>query len=103
MVIIFEYSNIFLQIFHIQEYRLYTVTSAASYQELPTIREFTNVDGSTLLLDGTVFLNYTHVDDVLTGANSKEDAFECQAHIIKLCSFAHFELRKWARNNTQIL
>lgn len=43
------------------------------------------------------------MDDILTGANSEEDTLEYQSQLIKLCSQAQFELRKWASNSSQIL
>lgn len=90
----------------IDEYRLCTVTyglSAAPYQALRTIRELAIIDGPSLPLAANVLLNDTFVDDVLTGANSVPDALDCQAQLIKLCSFAQFELRKWASNCQEIL
>ncbi|XP_050437636.1 uncharacterized protein LOC126843885 [Adelges cooleyi] len=90
----------------IEEYRLCTVTygtSAAPYQALRTIRELANVDGKQYPLAAAVLLNDTFVDDILTGANSTEDALECQSQLIKLCALAKFELRKWISNNDQVL
>lgn len=51
----------------------------------------------------SVLLRDTFVDDILSGSNSEDDAFECQTQLITLCSQAHFELRKWASNNIRIL
>jgi len=48
-------------------------------------------------------LNDTFVDDVLTGTNSVQEALECQQELIRLCSRAQFELRKWASNSSEIL
>lgn len=75
----------------IDEYRLCTVTygtSAASYQALCTVRELATVDGATWPLAASVLLNDTFVDDVLTGANTIEDALECQSQLINLCAMA---------------
>lgn len=90
----------------IDEYRLCTVTygtSAAPFQALRTIRHLATLDGAKWPLAAAVLLNDTFVDDILTGANSEEDALTCQAQLISLCSLAQFELRKWASNNLKIL
>lgn len=90
----------------IVEYRLCTVTygtSAAPFQALRTIQELANTDGDSYPLAAAVLKNDTFVDDILTGANSEEDAVKCQQELIKLCSAAQFELRKWASNSTKIL
>lgn len=90
----------------IDEYRLCTVTygmSAAPYQALRTIRELATVDGPSWPIAASVLLNDTFVDDVLTGANSLNDALECQYQLIQLCSLAKFELRKWASNCSEVL
>ncbi|XP_008183417.1 uncharacterized protein LOC103309546 [Acyrthosiphon pisum] len=73
------------------------------YQALRTVRELAIVDGATWPLAASVLLNDTFVDDVLTGANTIEDALECQSQLINLCAMAQFKLRKWASNNSQIL
>lgn len=90
----------------IDEYRLCTVTygtSAAPFQALHTIRQLATVNGASWPLAANVLLNYTFVDDILTGANSEADALACQDELIKLCSQAQFELHKWASNSPKIL
>ncbi|XP_025194768.1 uncharacterized protein LOC112594280 [Melanaphis sacchari] len=91
--------------FKIDEYRLCTVTygtSAAPYQALRTIRELAMVNAQSTRA-AAILLNDTFVDDVLTGANSVQEALECQQELIQLCSRAKFELRKWASNCSEIL
>jgi len=78
-------------------------TSAAPFQALRTVRELANVDGASWPIAASVLLNDTFVDDILTGANTTEAAFECQSQLINLCAMARFHLRKWASNNTQLL
>ncbi|XP_025419482.1 uncharacterized protein LOC112689831 [Sipha flava] len=90
----------------IEDYRLGTVTygtSAASFQALRTIRHLATVDGDSWPLAANILLNDTFVDDILTGANSEAEALKCQDQLIKLCSLAQFQLRKWASNSPQIL
>ncbi|XP_060855028.1 uncharacterized protein LOC132932675 [Metopolophium dirhodum] len=90
----------------IDEYRLCTVTygtSAAFFQALRTIRHLATLDGAKWPVAADVLLNDTFVDDILTGANSEEDALNCQDQLINLCALAQFELRKWASNNVQLL
>ncbi|XP_050532284.1 uncharacterized protein LOC126900516 [Daktulosphaira vitifoliae] len=90
----------------ISEYRLCTVTygtSAAPFQALRTIHELANVDGKLYPQAAEILLNDTFVDDIITGANSEKESLDYQAQLIKLCSLAHFELRKWASNSSQIL
>lgn len=89
-----------------EEYRLCTVTygtSAAPFQALRTIRELAKIDGARSTRAAAVLLNDTFVDDVLTGANSVQEALECQKELIQLCSRAQFELRKWASNCSELL
>ncbi|XP_025407206.1 uncharacterized protein LOC112681160, partial [Sipha flava] len=78
-------------------------TSAAPYQALRTVRELATVDGPKFPLAAKILLNDTFVDDIITGANTEETAFECQSQLINLCGLAKFELRKWASNNTNII
>ncbi|XP_050528192.1 uncharacterized protein LOC126898294 [Daktulosphaira vitifoliae] len=90
----------------ISEYRLCTVTygtSAAPFQALRTIRELANVDGQLYPQAAEILLNDTFVDDIITGANSEKNALDYQTQLIKLCSLAQFELRKWASNSSQVL
>ncbi|XP_060875913.1 uncharacterized protein LOC132949153 [Metopolophium dirhodum] len=70
---------------------------------LRTVRELATVDGATWPLASSVLLNDTFVDEVLTGANTIEEAPQCQSQLISLCAIEQFQLRKWASNNSQIL
>ena len=90
----------------LEEYQLLTVTygtSCAPYLAIRTLHQLANDDGHNFPLAKSVLLNDFYVDDVMTGADSIEEAIELQDQLRKLLIGGGFPLRKWASNTEQVL
>ncbi|CAH2226607.1 jg25712, partial [Pararge aegeria aegeria] len=86
----------------IQEYRLCTVTfgvASAPFLALRTLRQLALDEASSFPLVSQVLLDDVFVDDIVTGADTLEDALKLQRELIALCKAGTFELRKWISNN----
>lgn len=85
----------------VEEYRLNTVTygtACAPHQALRTLQFLAATKGTVFPLAAKILMRDTFMDDILTGANSEEDALSCQHQLISLCAEGQFQLRKWASN-----
>lgn len=81
-------------------YELNTVTygtSAGLYLATRSIKQLAIADGNQYPLAKEAALEDFYMDDVLTGADTKEEAIELQKQL------QEFELRKWRANDKSIL
>lgn len=90
----------------IVDYRLLTVTfgtSSAPYLAIKTIHQLA-VDGeSEYPLAATVLKNDFYVDDMLSGADTINEAINLQNQVKSLLISAGFEMKKWSSNCSTVL
>ena len=88
------------------EYRLNTVTydlSCAPFLAIRTLRQLAD-DENARFPRGSVGLRHDcYVDDIVTGAHTREEAIAKQSELRQLCMAGGFPLRKWAANHPEIL
>ncbi|XP_018393393.1 PREDICTED: uncharacterized protein LOC108772368 [Cyphomyrmex costatus] len=85
----------------VQEYQLNTVTygqSCASYLAIKCLRQLASENLERYPLAAHSLLNDTYVDDIITGANTIEDARILQTQLISLLSERCFKAHKWCSN-----
>lgn len=85
----------------IRDYRLLTVTygvSSAPYQALRSIAKLAEEADSSLPLGATVLRRDIYVDDIVTGAQSIDEACVIRDELVRILSSAGLHLRKWTSN-----
>ncbi|XP_063635207.1 uncharacterized protein LOC134805958 [Cydia splendana] len=90
----------------VRDYRLKTVTygvSAAPFQALRTMAQLASDSAASYPGGSTVLARDIYVDDVVTGADSVEQARSLQAELTKILSSRGFHLRKWTSNSSEFL
>ncbi|XP_063623858.1 uncharacterized protein LOC134795856 [Cydia splendana] len=90
----------------VRDYRLKTVTygvSAAPFQALRTMAQLASDSAASYPGGSTVLARDIYVDDVVTGADSVEQARSLQAELTKILSSGGFHLRKWTSNSSEFL
>ncbi|XP_018377833.1 PREDICTED: uncharacterized protein LOC108770661 [Trachymyrmex cornetzi] len=90
----------------VQEYHLNTVTygqSCASYLAIRCLRQLASVELEHHPLAARSLLNDTYVDDIITGADTIEDACILQGQLISLLAKGCFEAHKWCSNAVEAL
>ncbi|XP_018376045.1 PREDICTED: uncharacterized protein LOC108769524 [Trachymyrmex cornetzi] len=90
----------------VQEYHLNTVTygqSCASYLAIRCLRQLASVELEHHPLAARSLLNDTYVDDIITGADTIEDACILQGQLISLLAKGCFEAHKWCSNAIEAL
>ncbi|XP_062537903.1 uncharacterized protein LOC134206231 [Armigeres subalbatus] len=87
-------------------YRLTTVTyglASAPFQAVRTVKQLC-IDEATRFPDAAkVVAKDSYIDDVLTGADTLEQAIQLKDEIIGLFDSGKFELHKWCSNSKQFL
>ncbi|XP_063543152.1 uncharacterized protein LOC134751606 [Cydia strobilella] len=85
----------------VKDYRLRTVTygvKSAPYQALRTIAQLAK-ETETVYPEGSrVLCRDIYVDDIVTGADSIEQALQIRSDLSKILSSGGFHLRKWTSN-----
>jgi hypothetical protein len=87
-------------------YELKTVTyglSCAPFQAIRTLHQLAKDEGPTYPRASQVLLKDIYVDDVLTGAYSKDDAVALRVELVNLLNAGKFSLSKWASNDPDII
>lgn len=87
-------------------YTLNTVTygtSSAPFLAARVLRQLAMEDGSKYPLAKVALERDFYMDDVLTGAKSKEEAIQLQTQLMDLLKQGGFPLRKWRSNDEEIL
>ncbi|XP_061729203.1 uncharacterized protein LOC133534131 [Cydia pomonella] len=90
----------------VRDYRLKTVTygvSAAPFQALRTMAQLASDSAAAYPSGSTVLARDIYVDDVVTGADSVEQARLLQVNLTKILSSGGFHLRKWTSNISEFL
>ncbi|XP_061707816.1 uncharacterized protein LOC133518203 [Cydia pomonella] len=90
----------------VRDYRLKTVTygvSAAPFQALRTMAQLASDSAAAYPSGSTVLARDIYVDDVVTGADSVEQARLLQVDLTKILSSGGFHLRKWTSNSSEFL
>ncbi|XP_058455597.1 uncharacterized protein LOC131432958 [Malaya genurostris] len=88
----------------IEHYRLLTVTygtSCAAYLAMESLRQAAKDSQNESPIASERIRKNFYVDDLLSGANTLEEAIRLQNEIIKITSAAGFNLRKWSSNISQ--
>lgn len=90
----------------IQNYKLNTVTygtASAPFLAIRTLKQLAQDEKEQFPRAAAVTQTDFYVDDVMTGADSVEDALKLQKDLIKMLHAGGFELKKWASNSEKIL
>ncbi|XP_011859305.1 PREDICTED: uncharacterized protein LOC105556805 [Vollenhovia emeryi] len=90
----------------LQEYQLNTITyglACAPYLAIRTLQQLAADEERRYPLGAAVLRSSCYVDDILTGADSIEEAREIQEELIFLCAAGGFPLSKWAANSEALL
>ncbi|XP_011262598.2 uncharacterized protein LOC105255167 [Camponotus floridanus] len=90
----------------VQEYQLNTVTyglACAPYLAVRTLRQLAADEEKQFPKGAAVLRRDCYVDDILTGPDTLEEAFELQTELIHTCLAGGFPLRKWAANSSDLL
>lgn len=87
------------------EYELNTVTygiNTSAYQAIRTIRQLLTDEGDDFPAAASILVESIYVDDIVTGANSLEEAVELKNQLVAMFARGGFELSKWASNAPQL-
>ncbi|XP_062557578.1 uncharacterized protein LOC134222449 [Armigeres subalbatus] len=87
-------------------YELKTVTygtKPAPYLATRTLKQLAVDEETVYPLGSRAISEDTYMDDVITGANTVEEACELQKQLIEMTEKGGFRLRKWASNNPKVL
>ncbi|XP_048003104.1 uncharacterized protein LOC125239532 [Leguminivora glycinivorella] len=88
----------------IRDYRLLTVTygvSSAPYQALRTIAQLAKESGEEYPSGSAVLDRDIYVDDVVSGAQSVEEARKLRSELSTILASGGFHLRKWTSNHQE--
>lgn len=78
-------------------------TSAAPYLATRCLTKLAEDEKDRFPFASIALLKETYVDDIMTGANSLPEAISLLEDLQKLLGTAHFELRKYCSNDSQLL
>ena len=90
----------------VKTYRLNTVTfgtASAPYTAIRVMHQLACDETKNYPLASEVITTQMYVDDILSGSHSIESAYKIQHELINCLKSAHFELRKWSSNCSQLL
>ncbi|XP_076686078.1 uncharacterized protein LOC143378149, partial [Andrena cerasifolii] len=90
----------------ISDYELNTVTyglACAPYLAIRTLRQLAQDERSRFPRAAAILERDVYMDDVLTGADGKEEARKIQEELCLLCRAGGFNLRKWVSNSPTLL
>ncbi|XP_046401619.1 uncharacterized protein LOC124167678 [Ischnura elegans] len=89
----------------IKDYRLTTVTygtASAPVLALRVLRQLAQDEQATFPIGAKVIENHMYIDEILSGANTLEEALEVKEQLVDILKSAGFHLSKWASNSTEI-
>jgi hypothetical protein len=86
----------------IQEYSLTYGTASAPYLAVRVLQQLSNDEQDSLPLAAEVAKADFHVDDLMSGADTEEDAIRIQDELLELMRWGCLELRKWSSNSKQL-
>ncbi|XP_017793555.1 PREDICTED: uncharacterized protein LOC108575302 [Habropoda laboriosa] len=90
----------------IQTYELNTVTfglSAAPYLAIRCLKQLALDEGHRYPHAANILQRDFYVDDALTGATTKQEAFTLRQELTQLLSLAGLNVRQWASNDSHLL
>lgn len=90
----------------IQEFQLSTVTygtACAPYQATKTLNQLADDEAADNPIIHEKIQNCFYVDNILTGANSPEEAIEHYQELTKVLDKGGFHLHKWLSNSQQLM
>lgn len=90
----------------VQTYKLTTVTygtASASYLAIKSLRQLAEIEKNNFPKGSEVALRDFYVDDLLTGASSKQEMLCIQEELCNFLPKGGFHLRKWASNCEEVL
>ncbi|VEN60332.1 unnamed protein product [Callosobruchus maculatus] len=90
----------------IQCYKLRTVTygtASAPYLAIRCLIELANENENKYPLASTVIKRDFYIDDILTGADTKEQILQLQQEVTDILTSGGFPLRKWLCNDKELL
>ncbi|KMQ87989.1 hypothetical protein RF55_12602, partial [Lasius niger] len=88
------------------EFQLNTVTyglACAPFLAVRTLRQLAEDDADRFPRGSSVLLRDVYVDDVLTGADTIDEALKIQTELLQLCKAGGFPLRKWTSNVRELI
>lgn len=89
----------------IQTFKLQTVTygtTSATYLATKVLWQLAHDEQKKFPAAAVITQRDFYIDDLLSGADTLDEALEVQSQIIKLLNSGGFNLRKWASNNKQL-
>lgn len=101
-----QYRIIELPNYQITEYRLTTVafgTKSAPYLVTRVLQQLAEEEKSNFSTAAEITKRHFYVDDLLTGAESAEEAFNLKNQLQELMTPGGFQLRKWASSDERVL
>ena len=90
----------------IRTFELNTVTfgvSSAPYLAIRTVQQLADDEGTDFPYASEILRRDLYVDDLLTGANSLEEALRIRDEVISLLKRGGFNIRQWASNHNHVL
>lgn len=78
-------------------------TAPASYLAIKTLRHLAHIESSQYPLGSKIILRDFYVDDLLTGADTIQEATHLRQQTMSILEKGGFELRKWASNHLEVL
>ncbi|XP_054259448.1 uncharacterized protein LOC128984179 [Macrosteles quadrilineatus] len=90
----------------ISTYKLTRVTfgvNSSPYLAIRTLHQLAEDEGKDFPEAANVLRTQTYVDDIVTGADTVDEAKNLQNQLIQLLNRGHFELRKWTSNSPELL
>lgn len=90
----------------VKEYELNTVTygiSSAPFLAIRVLHQLAKDEGARFPQAAQVLQSETYVDNIVSGANTIEEALELQTQLKQILQAGGFTLRKWASNSAQVL
>lgn len=90
----------------VKEWRLRTVTyglACAPFLAIRTLRQLAADEEESLPLGAAVLRRDVYMDDILTGADSIEEALSIREQLTKICKAGGFPLKKWSANEATLL
>jgi hypothetical protein len=90
----------------LQTFRLKTITygtKSASFLATRTLHELANIEKSKYPVAADTITRDFYMDDLISGANTKEEALQIKNEIQKILESGGFILHKWATNDETLL
>ncbi|XP_076176659.1 uncharacterized protein LOC143151443 [Ptiloglossa arizonensis] len=90
----------------LETYALNTLTygtAATSFLATRTLRQLANDEGDELVRAARVLREDFYMDDLLTGAQAREEAVAIRDELIELCRRGGFHIRQWVANHEALI